>query len=461
MENLVKTQTIKSLTEKEHLYRDMFTLHAHEILWYRKLEVQAMIHRLHKELQAITYNNDQRTHGSWTKEFNKIQKGLRLTAQWDTRRSLKLAWFEFIKDLVPNDYNDRLSRIYYHCLLALQDSLSDEWLIALRDKKWKSYLQILLGLQKSGIRHRTKNQIADLVARTTTTMQTITSIAIATYEPVRTIHAQSHFWSLELIWELLKLVYGIWPTVLRHYWRPETYLDFKWIVDPQGFGIIGLLIGWGGMFAHASSDMYHNENTFQQSMLPWNAIQATSRIKKIPQPKKFNWLKLKQIKFNENQDPNHHTCKWNTLAQIVHHVLYDKHLDILQQLYGQAKFTNNGGFNTTILNNPTFESSIGKLMSTLQTTSISIKDDKFAQIKDTLDNLHSYKINMFINPVIPKLTTYSREFVDDRMYILYIHLYMIFAKYLAKITYQNIYVCFKIPNYKYWQTQIKNLLTQI
>lgn len=425
MENLVKTQTIKSLTEKEHLYRSMLKIMTHEIMWYRKMEVKHLMKQLHDKLKSITYNNDQRTHGSWVNEFNNVSKGLKLTKQWHHSKSLQKCWRQFIIELCPTDYLARLTRIYKNCLLALKDTLDDEWIIALRDSKWQGYLEVLLDLKNSGIRFRLKSHIPDFIARSAVAMYTLICIIIAKYEPVIKLLEQSNFWSVQLTWEVLKVVYGVWPTVLRHYWRPETYLNYKWIVSVDGLGMITLYEGFSGIFAHPNLQMFKNSTNFKNALLPWQDILANSRQDKIPEPNVFKWKQLDKIRWNENEDPNHHTCKINTLPQIVHTVLLNKHHSTLKSMYGEATFENKVGFNTTILHNTTFDSSIGALVNSLHKTSIETSEEKTAAIKKTLNTLEKYSLIMYENPKIPGITSYSREYVDNSMLPLFLYFFLL------------------------------------
>ena len=385
-----------------------------ECMWFNKLMVQTIIDKNHKILQNITVDNDQRTHSTYVKQFN-TKNMMQMSSSWNEKKDLQTCWFKFIVNLWPVKYENRLSCTYYKCLILMQNTLSDHWINAIEQHNWQPYFEALLGINKSK-KYLLKSHLPDLFGRSAIAMQTIISFMIKSYPPVQTIHDSSNFWSINVTWEAIKFAISVWPSILKHYWKPQVYIDWKYLLDKNGLGLYTFYYGWQAMFGITHPDKFVDIEHFLDTIMPWDLLLCEARKTKIPIVQDFEYTEINNIKWNSKKNSNHDTCKFSTLQHVILTILLHKHRPVLMRLYGNAQFAQNATFTSKAITNQLYDESIGLIFQSLQPDSIHLTDEEHKAIEETLNNLHEIQLDMNHNPVIPGLTYYSRSFADKCMY---------------------------------------------
>ena len=416
--NVAQNQQIHHRAECESVYRQIFKLQLQEIEWFIKLYCQSILKNQHQILKDFTYDNDQSTHANYTKYFSK-RNLIKLTEHWSHGKSYEECWSKFIIALCPSQYEDRLNDIYFPALVYLQNSLSDQWVVAIQQNKGKEFFESMYHLNDASIRWKLKCHLPDMIARCKAAMATIISTSLLSYPPVRDNHHSSLFWSFKMIWSLIKFIYGVWPSILRHYWKPKEYIDWKYVMSLYGLGPYGIFLGMASFFGSVNPANWVDAYKMNTVTLPWQQLGVGCRLPKIPQPKVFQHPEIEQMKYNPSMNENHVSYKYSSLPLLVLTYLRNKHSDILNKLYNKAKFKNNCSFASRALYNQGYNESIGLIYSNFNELSLVLDRDDEKTIQQSLDELHSFRFDLFSRPIVPGLTWYSRE-MNDKSYESYI-----------------------------------------
>ena len=414
IQNLEKSQFVKQDTERRQIYHGILKLVCDECMWFNKLMVQTIIDKNTQILKNITVDNDQRTHATYVKQFNtKIM--MQLSPSWNDKKDSQTCWFKFIINLWPAKYEHRLTCTYYKCLNLMQNTLNEQWITAIEQHNWQPYFESLLAINTPWKKYILKAHLPDLFGRSAIAMQTIISFMIKSYPPVQEIHDVSNFWSINVTWEAIKFAISVWPSILKHYWKPKFYIDWKFLLDKNGLGLYTFYYGWQAMFGITHPDKFVDIEHFLNTIIPWDLLQCEGRKKKIPIVKNFEYTNINNIKWNPNNNSNHDTCKFSTLQHVVLTILLDKHMPILLELYGNAKFAQNATFTSRAITKQLYKDSIDVVFTSFQPDSFHLTDEDEKEIQITLNNLYQHQLDMRQNPIIPGLTYYSRSFADQCM----------------------------------------------
>lgn len=408
------THTIVQDTEREQLLKGFTEMWFNELVWFTKLYVKTLIKKNQSILKDITWDNDQRNHPSYVKKFNS-RNFLLLDPTWESAKPVQECWNKFWISLFPTLYRNVISTNYWYCIQNLQYSLSQQWQQAIEYNKWQAYFEGILNLSDAHNKYLLKSIMVDEFGRASMAMPVLIRLIMLLYADAIKINAESKFWSLQIGWIIIKVIYGVWPGFIRHWLGIRKQKHKTWMNSNVEHGMRLIYYGWLSVFGINHLSQFDNVTDYVNSILPWDSLGLRSRIDTIPEPKPFQHSQILNGLFNKNNDPDHYINKHSTLLQIMMTVLFCKHHDILQKLYGQAKFRNNASFGSTVLNSGNFEKSFGVLFESLDKRSIQVSKNDEQIIQTTLSNLHTITLDMTGNPPLPALTQYSRVYMDECM----------------------------------------------
>ena len=159
-------------------------------------------------------------------------------------------------------------------------------------------------------------------------------------------HPSTGPWETQTVWTAIKFAITVFPQVLQYYLSPSKYLHISDLQDWDKLGAFAFFLSCMGTWAFYDTHKWENHFNFVCSFSPTNFYGLKSKIEQYYIPQCFQTGTITTKQYNISRDENHWTQQMTPVCFMYVISAYQLHYQTLGNLFGQAKYLNNKGFDT-------------------------------------------------------------------------------------------------------------------
>ena len=349
-----------------------------------------IIDHTHSFLAAMTYKDFEDDDAKYADRIRRTRMSIVVSKMEDKTRPLSEAFRLLLQELWDVDLEEQINRSWKPVLSHLQASLSPEWSIALD----KDFIVTMVYDLLTFTGHMDDLQLKCLFLKTLT--KTIMAIHAGktilglTYGTIKHKLAQSEAWTPFLDFEAFLWLIKNWPDYFEIFiGGMKKYLDTRHYRMVEHLGLRLLIVGYCSYHSSPTFDHMANRTTFIGNVVNGKHYRIASQIKQWEYPMciRRHPIIMNHL-FSNDMSTKHIPAKSSPYAIPMCMGLVYKNMAQILTAYGKARYKNNEGLRSRLVNAPTFTGSWEAILANYVTDIYPLTLTDMESMHKTVDNLH-------------------------------------------------------------------------
>ena len=336
----------------------------------------------------------------------KLKGGLK-----QTKKPVHKAWLDYCLVLWPRTIEPLYCDIFKKILLKNKESLNRDWNLALTTSgsAWITKFKKIMQVSNNNKQGTLNKLLWRLMCQSAKAMYRLIAM-ITLYVPMaKQLTDECVIWKSDAVWATLKVAISVWPTVLRHFWKPTKYSNKNMAYDANNLGLSSFYLALFALFIIDTPSKWEDENECANTYMPFNAYGFKGTWDQLTDCYDLINHELLSHQYNfDKQLHNHLTCKFTPLVFVYVAALYENHLPILKKIYNKGIFTDDISFTCDLSKMDDGDKEpLQCIWDNYVFPSDLLTEDEENSIIITLEQIYNVNFNLYDNPKTDKLTKYT------------------------------------------------------